>query len=426
MQIVYWAHSYRQEDAEINKHFGILIEQAARMIVNFDPPSKQVNGSKLEQNLRSCDGMIAVLSWRPSGPSPYILYEIGLSLRARKPLLVFVDDRLPNDLIPMRVLQRRYSHRTYFRQVREHTHALSELKTYMGDPPAPRYQPSVNQRTCGVVGLRALQSEVRGGLERYVHERGYHSIDLDRVRAENPLAFGAFEYLADLAISLRCVDGRARSSQYWAGCLSAAAVPSICFTCNKAYVFSDSFPTEFQPRLAEAATETLNATIGCELDLYEQDFLKVQDPTAIERYTLMQVQAGDLNGRYEADTRRQYVEVIMGDKYDVSGQAGAVGPQAHAHDMTFNQVWNQLQGSIDLGQLAEELGRLHDAMQKDATEPGHRMAAGAVSAAEQSAREKDGAKVVEYLKAGGKWALSVAEKIGVGVATSALKGALGI
>jgi hypothetical protein len=35
-------------------------------------------------------------------------------------------------------------------------------------------------------------------------------------------------------------------------------------------------------------------------------------------------------------------EQIMGDKYVVS-QAGAVGPEAHAHDMTFNQIWNQVE-----------------------------------------------------------------------------------
>ncbi len=89
MQIVYWAHSYRDEDAAINHHFGRLIEDAARMVINFDPPSDSVNESKLDQNLRSCDGLIAVLTWRANGPSKYILHEIALSLRARKPLVVF-------------------------------------------------------------------------------------------------------------------------------------------------------------------------------------------------------------------------------------------------------------------------------------------------------------------------------------------------
>src|SRR5712691_1589655 len=156
MHIVYWAHSYREEDAAINRHFGILIEQAERMIVNFDPPSKSVNESKLQQNLSSCDGMVAVLTWRATGPSPYILFEIGLALRARKPVVVFVDERISGDVLPPRVMQQRFSPRTYFRQVREHVQGLRVLKAYMGDPPPTRYQPSTDQRGCGLVGLAGL------------------------------------------------------------------------------------------------------------------------------------------------------------------------------------------------------------------------------------------------------------------------------
>ena len=410
----------------INRHFGILIEKAAGMIVNFDPPSETVNTSKLEQNLRSCDGMIAILSWREKGPSPYILYEIGLALRARKPLLVLVDDRLPDGLIPARILQRRFSHRTYFRQVRDHTFALRELITYMGDPPVPRYQPSSNQRTCGLVGLRALDRTLRDALRNFIHQRGYQSVDLDRIPSDNPLSFEMFEHLADLDIAVRCVDSQSRISHYCAGGLSAAAIPSITLSANLAFKFSDQFPVEFQPRLVNPNTGPLADVVGVEFDLYEQDFLKVQDPEAIERYTIMQVQAGDLRGRYEVDTRKQYVEVIMGDQYNVSGQAGAVGPQAHAHDITFTQTWSQIENSVDLPKLAEELRQLREVMEKSASEPGHHLAAGAIAAAEESARQNDGPKVVEYLKAGGKWALGIAEKIGVGVATLALKAALGL
>jgi hypothetical protein len=117
---------------------------------------------------------------------------------------------------------------------------------------------------------------------------------------------------------------------------------------------------------------------------------------------------------------------IMGDQYNVHGQAGAVGANAYAHDMTFNQVWNQLESRLDLAKLADDLGRLREAMEREAAEPGHRLAAGAVAAAEQSAREKDGPKVMEYLKAAGKWAWSIAEKIGADLAKEALKGALGL
>jgi hypothetical protein len=427
MQIVYWAHSYREEDANINRHFGVLIEQAARMIVNFDPPSKSVNESKLDQNLRSCDGMVAVLTWRTTGPSPYILYEIGLSLRARKPLVVFVDDRLSGGILPSRILQRRFSHRTYFRQFREHNQALRAFQTYLGDPPPARYQPNFGQRTCALVGAAALDADGQNLVYDFVQERGYQLVHLENVDTANPLLFERFEHLANIDVALVFVDSRSHHLSYWVGALNAAALPTITITTNPEYRFSDQFPREFQPRLAHVNTALpLEEVLKAEFDLYEQDFLKVEDPNAIERYTMMQVRAGALAGQYETNTRRQFVEVIMGDKYDVSGQAGAVGPHSHAHDMTFTQIWNQLDAKFDLAQLANELQRLREALEREATEPAQKLAAGAVAAAEQSARQKDGPKVIEYLKTAGVWALKVSEKIGVALATEALKGALGM
>jgi hypothetical protein len=48
----------------------------------------------------------------------------------------------------------------------------------------------------------------------------------------------------------------------------------------------------------------------------------------------------------------------MGDPYKISGQAGTVGPNAHAHHNTFNQLVNQFNQSIDLSALAKELFEL--------------------------------------------------------------------
>jgi hypothetical protein len=427
MHIVYWAHSYRDEDAAINRHFGILIEQAERMIINFDPPSESVNESKLDQNLRSCDGMVGVLPWRQNGPSPYILHEIGLCLRARKPLLVFVDDRLPGEFLPPRILQRRFSHRTYFRQFREHVDGLRALRTYMGDPPPSRYQPSAGQRTCGLVGAGALSHDSRIAVHRLIQERGYRVIELEKVDASDLLGFEKSEYLANLDIAVRIVDSTTKRSMYWAGALSAAAIPSIALTTNADHRFNERYPLEFQPRLANAGKALpLDDVVRTEFDLYEQDFLKIESAEAIERYTKMQVQAGALAGRYESGTRTQFVEHVMGDQYNISGQAGAVGPQSHAHDMTFSQIWNQIEKNGDISRLADELRRLREAMEREAADPGHKVAVAAVEAAEHSARQKDGPKTIEFLKTAGKWALSVAEKIGVDLAKEAIKGALGI
>jgi hypothetical protein len=427
MQIIYWAHSYREEDAAINKHFGVLIEQAERMIVNFDPPSKTVNSAKLSQNLRSSDGMIAVLSWRANGPSQYILYEIGLSLSARKPVIVFVDDRLPDNILPARILQRRFSYRTYFRQFREHTASLRTLKTYLGDPPPTRYQPNFGKRICGLIGLSALREEMRREICNFVEWRFYSLIDLDGVQLENPLEFDSYEYLSNLDLAIICVDSASLSSIYWSGAITAAAIPMITLTHKKDFKFNMLYPKEFQPRIVgHGFVPTLKQVLDEEFELYEQNFLSVDNPEAIARYTRMQVEAGELAGNYEAGTRRKFMEVIMGDQYNVSGQAGAVGPNAHAHDMTFSQVWNKLEGNVDLAQLAGELGRLQKEMEQRATESAQKLAAGAIAAAAQSAQQKDGPKVVEYLKMAGSWALDVAQQIGVEVAKVAITGALGL
>ena len=115
----------------------------------------------------------------------------------------------------------------------------------------------------------------------------------------------------------------------------------------------------------------------------------------------------------------------VGDTYHV-GQAGAVGPNSQASNNTFQQVWNQMQGTLELPVLASELGKLKIALHSEATEPDHHIAIGAVSAAESAAKAGDGPKALEYLKKCGTWVLDIASKVGVNVASSAIKGALGL
>lgn len=117
--------------------------------------------------------------------------------------------------------------------------------------------------------------------------------------------------------------------------------------------------------------------------------------------------------------------VFMRDQYNI-GQAGAVGPRAHAHDMTFNQIWNENKNDIDLSVLAKELAKLRTELKKEASEPDHDISIGTIASAESSAREGNGPKTLEYLSKTGKWALDVATKIGVPVVTEALKKAIGL
>jgi len=119
-------------------------------------------------------------------------------------------------------------------------------------------------------------------------------------------------------------------------------------------------------------------------------------------------------------------EVIMRDKYEIHGQAGAVGPDAHVHDVDFVQVWNQISPSIEIRKLAQELTRLREAMRARATAPADDVAIGAVASAEIEAQEGNGKGVLEHLSRAGKWALDLAREIGVQVAADALKQALGL
>jgi hypothetical protein len=115
----------------------------------------------------------------------------------------------------------------------------------------------------------------------------------------------------------------------------------------------------------------------------------------------------------------------MGDEYNI-GQAGAAGPHAHAHDMTFQQIGGNIEKSIDLSELAGELATLRQAMKSEATEPAHDAAVGKVAEAEAAAQAKDSSKVAESLKGAGKWALDVATKIGTSLATEAIKESMSV
>jgi hypothetical protein len=101
MNLVYYAHSYRKPDAPVIEFFSELM-RSEQLIASLDPPSDRLNSAKPERHLKATDGMVAVLTAREGGVSPYILYEISLCLRANKPLLIFVEDTLPSGLISSR------------------------------------------------------------------------------------------------------------------------------------------------------------------------------------------------------------------------------------------------------------------------------------------------------------------------------------
>jgi Pentapeptide repeats (8 copies) len=166
----------------------------------------------------------------------------------------------------------------------------------------------------------------------------------------------------------------------------------------------------FKSQLVQIQTK-LEAKLEAALE--ERDYLRqlIEDALTKPR---QEIHYHRPRGRIEAPTMSR-------DTYNVPGQAGYVGPGGHAHDMIFQQI----QGGIDLPKLAEELGRLREAMKGEATATREQdKAIGAVTDAEEAAARGDGPAALRYLKSAGTWTLKVAEEFGAAVTVEALKKAM--
>jgi hypothetical protein len=112
-----------------------------------------------------------------------------------------------------------------------------------------------------------------------------------------------------------------------------------------------------------------------------------------------------------------------GDTYDIKDSPGS-GRNVSMNDVNIRQSRME-SGKIDLGELARELATLRAEMKGQASSPEHDVAVGAVAQAEAEANKGDESKALEYLSSAGHWALDVATKIGVPLATEVLKKSLG-
>lgn len=424
MNVILFSHSYRPEDNILVEHFSGLI-QSQGLIPSLDPPSDSVNAAKLERHLNSVDGMVAVLSWRKGGVSEYILFEISACLKARKPLLVFVEDNLPNDIVPLRILQSRFSRQSFMRQIREHKHVIQNLNTYIGMDPPPKYQPSLRRKSCFLTGLSALDTNIQESVIEIVESRGYSPIELDESACSILQDQHVYEIISTSNLAICFIESKLPMSRYLIGAVQTANIPAILLTTNISYQYNPHIPNEYQPRfINHSDSKLMKQTIDTEINLFEEDIVSLDNIDKIKTYSELLLQVSSTEGQYKAGTNYIFTkELTMRDKY-TAGQVGAQGPGAHAHDMTFNQIWNQTSEKINLFELVSELSELRRKLKEEATKPEHDISIGAIAAAEKSAKEENGPKTLEYLSKAGKWALDIATKIGVSVATEALKAAV--
>lgn len=423
MNVVYYAHSYRDEDADVVRFFGTLM-RSSQMIPSLDPPSDALNSAKPERHLRATDGMVAVLTARKGGPSAYILYEISLCLRARKPVLVFIEDMLPDGLLPPRVLQRRFNRTTLLRDVRDHRHALALLGTYMGADPPPRYQPAARRRSCLLVGLEGFGSDASDAVRTVLESVGYEAVSLEDASASPLVRHDEQELLtsADIAV---CYVGSAQTRDHYAlGAVHAFLTPAILIA-PESWTLDDRVPAEYQPRLVAAGdTEHLTRTVATEMRVALQDYVDLDDQAEVERYAESLLNHGD--GSYGHDTRSIIVkELVMRDKYEAHN-VGAMGPGARATNVRFYEVWGSQQGNLDLAALASELDSLRRELREQASSPDDDRAVAQIAEAQLAAEAGDGPTVLERLANAGEWALKTATTIGTTVAAAAIKTALGV
>ncbi len=365
MQLIYYAHSYRQVDDEVNEFFQELMVDE-QLTPSLDPKSDRLNAAKPERHLRSTDAMVAVITWRDPAPSEYIRWEVGLGLRARRPQLVFVEDVLPDGLVPAGLLQRRFSRRRLLREARDHRHAIRLLKGYVGDDPPPSYQPMSTRRRCVVIGASRLGHDPLAALLASLEDLRYSPLPLPRGR-QLPEDLDLEQTVQRAALCIALVEGLTPAEYYLLGIARSSLTPTVLLTHDAAHPYHPVIPREYQPRYVPGGdVDALVRTVATEIDIFEEDYLELTEDKQIKRYKAFQesLLRSQRNG-YSQEARRQVfnfmgnAEVDMSkDKIQVSGVVGPVNIKSRLDHVT--QTVQQAPGWSDerrqeLEQLVAEL-----------------------------------------------------------------------
>lgn len=330
MRLIYFAHSYRKPDNAVNEFFQELMLDEG-LTPSLDPMSDRLNAAKPERHLRSTDAMVTVLTWRDPEPSPYILWEIGLGLRARKPQLVLVEDTLPDDLVPPGLLQRRFSRRRLLREARDHRHAFKVLAGYVGSDPPPTYQLASTRRSCILIGASLLGEEPLAALTARLQALRYSTthVPATHLLPDGSDLEGAVQR-ASLCIAL--VEGLTPAEFYLLGVARAALTPTILLTHDPQHPYHPSRPLDYQPRyVRQGDAEALVSTVSTQIDIFEEDYLELVEEQQVKRYHAFQERLlrAQRDGSSQ-EARRQVFNFMSEARVDMSRDkievSGVVGP----------------------------------------------------------------------------------------------------
>jgi hypothetical protein len=144
----YFSYSYRPEGRAINKHFWRLFAEKGYFF-SVDPKSKDISVPYLESLMRGSHCLVAVVTYREEKPelfcSPFILFEYGMAVQARKPGLVSIDKQANVSCVPTRsdiVVERfdanRYGDNDYTTLFESRIADLTTRPSGYGDPDLSR------------------------------------------------------------------------------------------------------------------------------------------------------------------------------------------------------------------------------------------------------------------------------------------------
>jgi hypothetical protein len=344
-------------------------------------------------------------------------------LRARKPLLVFVEDVIPDNIVPARVLQSRFSRQSYFRQIRGHRHIVRLFKNYLGAP--TRYQSPFSRRSSLIIGSNALPAEMQKTIHKAVEARHYRPV-IWAQKSKNRRVAPILDELGDAHFALSFIDDAYRHFEYLRGAIWSAMVPTIAMTMAHSYDYDKLVPTEYQPRIIPPDQSMFMALFEREIDIFEQDFIDPDNAAQADTYTQLLADVASSDGRYSSEARSIIVKEvhIMGDTYH-TGHAIAVGRGAQAHNSTMT-VWQQISQATSLSAIAEELAQLRRKVASEPESLERDQAVGQLAAAEAAVKQGDGATALQRLTGIAKWTLDIATKIGTDVASKMIQSALGL
>jgi len=147
----YFSHSYRVEDQALNRAFWSHFKSDFSFFI--DPPSDVTIHTHLEAMMRRCSAFVAVFNRRRDIPgfncSPFMLYEFGLAVQARRPKLLLIDQTIDSE--PFRRLDQ---NETFYFSPNDPNARLAELKRKIdGLKKVARAYPNTLDRQRGRIGV---------------------------------------------------------------------------------------------------------------------------------------------------------------------------------------------------------------------------------------------------------------------------------